>query len=609
MERVTLKAMTIGYLLLLQSVFWSALCGMVCAGANADANDLSLASGNTWYVRPSGRDYGDVDGTSYEDAWSGLLNVIWGPGGVEAGDTLYVCGLHLYVMQTRHPPIYTVIVPVTGLSETRRVTIRGDYADDPGIVWGAAGVEYEDWTYEGDNVWSLRLPGRCYADWFFQDITARSWVVLRKEDSIEGVADNPGSHYYGGEREDRLYVHLTDSADPTGRVYINKFGYRFSLDDVRYVTFRSLRLLNVFGFCQPSWTVSDVEWNNCIFLYGDYFILRFYDTQHNMRIINCEIGWGGNGIYCISTTNDAPRNFVIRGNYIHDIGVRRLNQNSDAHAIGTQGLCDALIEHNVCENTGTGISLYAFTHQEMKNNVIRRNIVMDTHMLGGANSRGIETMCDNDSLSDKTGNLFYQNIVMNADMGFRFTHEDEQKVLNNLAYCCGTGIVFPRSYGDHGSRVTLRNNIIYGSVNHHIFYRSGASPDSTLTMIDSDYNLFYPDGPNKFYCSPEEGSFDDWRTFVQRDFVYDPHSMVAEPRFVDPNNADFHLRSDSPCRNTGIDVGLRSDFEGNPIPQEWAVDIGVYEYSHIRQCGQDGSRTALSTLSNSAVRGGCGIHR
>ena len=572
---------TIGYLLL-QSVFWSAPWGVVCADTNADANNLSFTSGNIWYVCPSGREYGNGDGTSYEDAWSGLLNVIWGPGGVEAGDTLYVCGLHLHVMQTRHPPIDTVIFPVTGHGEKRRVTIRGDYADDPGVLWGAAGVQYEDWKYEGNDVWSIRLPGQCYADWFFQDITAHSWVVLDKADRIEEVADNPGSHYYSGDRGDRLYVHLTDSGDPTGRVYINRFGYRFDLDDIRYITFRSLKLYNISGFCQPSWTVSDVEWNNCIFLYGDYFILRFYDNQHNMRIMNCEIGWGGNGIYCISTTNNAPRNFVIRGNDIHDIGVRHLNQNSDAHAIGTQGLCDALIEHNVCKSTGTGISLYAFTNQVMKNNIVRRNVVMDTHMLGGANSRGIETMCDNDSLSEKTGNLFYQNIVINADMGFRFTHEDEQKAWNNVAYNCGTGFVFPRSYGDYGSRVQLRNNIIYGSVKHHIFYHSGAPLDSKVTMVDSDYNLFYPDGPNKFYCYPEEGSFHDWQAFTQRDFVYDPHSIVADPLFVDPKNADFHLQPGSPCKDAGVDVGLTTDFEGNPMPQGSAVDIGVYEYSLIQ---------------------------
>ncbi|MFZ2054369.1 MAG: hypothetical protein WAU81_09240, partial [Candidatus Aminicenantales bacterium] len=42
-----------------------------------------------WYVRPAGGSYGTENGTSYANAWDGLLRVVWGPGGVQAGDTLW----------------------------------------------------------------------------------------------------------------------------------------------------------------------------------------------------------------------------------------------------------------------------------------------------------------------------------------------------------------------------------------------------------------------------------------------------------------------------------------------------------------------------------------
>ena len=54
-------------------------------------------------------------------------------------------------------------------------------------------------------------------------------------------------------------------------------------------------------------------------------------------------------------------------------------------------------------------------------------------------------------------------------------------------------------------------------------------------------------------------------------------SFVADPRLVDPAQGDFHLLPDSPCRNTGLDVGFTRDFEGTPIPQGPAPDIGAYE--------------------------------
>jgi len=49
-----------------------------------------------WYVRPSGGSYGNEDGTSYTDAWDGFSNIVWGTGGVEAGDTLWLDGSATY---------------------------------------------------------------------------------------------------------------------------------------------------------------------------------------------------------------------------------------------------------------------------------------------------------------------------------------------------------------------------------------------------------------------------------------------------------------------------------------------------------------------------------
>ena len=62
-------------------------------------HSLNVAAGE-WFVRPAGGSYGKEDGSSYQDAWDGLLNVVWGPGGVEAGDALYISGLHVHEVTT-----------------------------------------------------------------------------------------------------------------------------------------------------------------------------------------------------------------------------------------------------------------------------------------------------------------------------------------------------------------------------------------------------------------------------------------------------------------------------------------------------------------------------
>lgn len=46
----------------------------------------------TWYVRPVSAEYGAEDGTSYATAFDGYNDIVWGGGGVVAGDTLIFCG-------------------------------------------------------------------------------------------------------------------------------------------------------------------------------------------------------------------------------------------------------------------------------------------------------------------------------------------------------------------------------------------------------------------------------------------------------------------------------------------------------------------------------------
>ena len=53
------------------------------------------AWGATWYVRPITAEYGAEDGSSYAAAFDGLGDITWGVGGVQAGDTLKVCGTFL----------------------------------------------------------------------------------------------------------------------------------------------------------------------------------------------------------------------------------------------------------------------------------------------------------------------------------------------------------------------------------------------------------------------------------------------------------------------------------------------------------------------------------
>src|SRR6476646_3156549 len=81
----------------------------------------------TWYARPDTSHSGTRNGTSYATAWGGWTEIVWGASGVNAGDTLYICGAHTYSAQT-------TIGAHGSSSDANRTTIRGDYAADPGSI-------------------------------------------------------------------------------------------------------------------------------------------------------------------------------------------------------------------------------------------------------------------------------------------------------------------------------------------------------------------------------------------------------------------------------------------------------------------------------------------
>ncbi len=547
------------------------------------------AFSSDWYVRPAGGSYGAGDGTSYADAWDGLLNVVWGLEGVRAGDTLWVCGLHIHNLTNSAGSSIdrqANIPLISGTGESSRVIIRGDYPDDPGIVWGAYRMNHESWVDEGHNVWSISLPGSQYPDWFFEDITPDSWTVLDKASSLVECRNSPGSYYSPDYLpQTKLYVHCTDSKSPAGRIYANRWGYDWKIDGKHYITFLNLKF-----YCPPrfSWTGSGIKathlkWQGCTLRYGEHSLITPLPGCHHWEVRDCDIAWAAaGGIYTIHHgTGENIKNashYVFSGNTIHDIGVRI--PTSDAHGIGIQGGNDGIIEGNHIFNCGTGITLYSFTFTEMKNNIVRYNFVRDTHTLGGANSRGIETQCDNDSLSDKSGNMFHHNIVKNCSVGFRFQFEDEQEVYNNIACGCDVALAAERNYGGYAPKIKARNNIFFSSRTRHIKFLAGGD---TISSADFDYNLYYPDGPDKFQLYDRITNFRGWRSFRRKGYTFDPYGFAANPKFINESgnyslDTDFLLQSNSPAIDTGVEVGLTRDRQGNPIPLGSAPDIGAYEY-------------------------------
>jgi hypothetical protein len=152
----------------------------------------------TWFVRPRGKNrvYGKQDGTSYADAFNGLAvwnndtgsipGVIWGPGGVEAGDTLYICGRHqLDANESGFADRGYIYIGASGYSTDFPITLRGDYTQDPGTVVG-----YKDG-------YSLKIDRKKYVT--MKNITFQGFDFLTETLTPDGdnqvMTDTPRSTY------------------------------------------------------------------------------------------------------------------------------------------------------------------------------------------------------------------------------------------------------------------------------------------------------------------------------------------------------------------------------------------------------------------------------
>jgi hypothetical protein len=126
---------------------------------------------------------------------------------------------------------------------------------------------------------------------------------------------------------------------------------------------------------------------------------------------------------------------------------------------------------------------------------------------------------------------------------------------------------------------------------------------SWLTGDELDYNL-YLQSSGHVMCAPGQTAYTQAEfAAYQSETGRDAHSLAADPLFLDPAGADFHLQVGSPAIDQGVDTGIAVDIEGTARPQGDGWDIGAYEY-HAAEPPDGGSGGAAGGHAGGAVGGG-----
>jgi hypothetical protein len=242
-----------------------------------------------------------------------------------------------------------------------------------------------------------------------------------------------------------------------------------------------------------------------------YFIANDGLVQGNKVILT---NAGSHGLYIMHGSNN-----VVRGNYVQGSGKYGIHiydeEKYDTHAF----IKNLLVENNtvVGSETRAGIIISAGESNSLAIDIdgvtVRNNIVMKT--AGGGDGITIR-------LYGKVRNVhIYNNVIYsNADNGISINAEDVDSV-------------------------DIKNNILCSNGGQQIAVSSKMS-----ALVIS----------NNLYFQPS----------LAGSGITDGHPLSGDPLFVDAANGNFHLRSNSPAIDAGINVGM--PYAGS------APDLGAFEY-------------------------------
>lgn len=290
---------------------------------------------------------------------------------------------------------------------------------------------------------------------------------------------------------------------------------------------------------------SDIVRNNIISNMGDYYADVTVAHQYTA------------GIDIEPTqTQPTPINTQVYGNVIDELDGDGSGQSS--HGIYIQYQTTGLdIHDNVISNIrgGDGIKMAGSGN-------VYNNIIYNCHYA----AVGTHSYTDA-AVINVYYNIFYNN-------GYGIQQNDQIGTLtlaiyNNTFY--KNGISSPSSDNseiyirDNLTSLIVKNNIVYASDGELcFFYREEATSD------ELDYNLCYREDAGNFNVF--EGSSQTWVQW--QTLGYDTNGDNDDPDLTNPTT-DFSLQVGSPAINAGVDVGLTSDFYGNPIVG--VPDIGAIE--------------------------------
>ena len=462
---------------------------------------------------------GAANGTSWANAWKTFAGIGWATLATSASST----PTYLYI---KKGTMSRALLQSggTGSSDTNRIIITTDPTDtgiDPII---RVSTVLSDWTEVGGGIYSCQPTG-----WARDALQCWEDVNTPMKKGASAVLTAGYFWIDTSTTPDTVYVHCTDSADPATHTIELSNSDKALYILHHYVTAENLTLQHG----------DDTTFGGCRILNAIMPVVR-----------NCEIGPCSGGLILLG------KDGVIEDNYFHHVW------NGKVYGSG-----------------GAGTALYYdMRYATNVSHTIRRNTF----------SLNYQHMAD--FPSDWVGTAqIYHNILdralVNGINFIRCTAANRPTIINNIVYHKTDGTVYlPNS--SHGMALQEATSTDRGIiVKNNIFIIDNTSTAQGILLSRADYEAV--DIDNNLYHFLDSGGVCGaigattyatlalWQAaLVAASYSgAEAHGVSADPQIVNLLGGDYHIKSTSPCRNAGVDVGLTTDYYGNPVPERSRIVI------------------------------------
>jgi fibronectin-binding autotransporter adhesin len=272
-------------------------------------------------------------------------------------------------------------------------------------------------------------------------------------------------------------------------------------------------------------------------------------------------------------------------------------QGGGIYGLGTATITGTEFISNTASDSGGGAYLGAAT---IANSRFERNTCLSPYP-GGQHGGGGLTVIDL-SLSNT---VFVSNTSMTNGSAIELWNDGYSATIVNSLFAhneaANNGAVIKAGVGAQSpGQIVLENStisdkdantapaVVLGLGTHYltntIITNHAIAISNTNGTVFEDYNLFFGNITNTIGV------------------ITGVHSLIGDPRFVDPLHGDYHLQFGSVAIDHGSDAGVTTDLDGNPRPVGSDYDIGAYEFvggpaSGTRYVATTGTDTANDCLN------------